>query len=163
MFWENQKKYKYKHGGRLKVTFMYRYTYINGVWCSKKHEYIYIFSLIPYFLWRSFKYGDGAKFLSYVGQKLCTIIIKHSRAISHVNRLNSEKTSVSRNISVLVFGIHQYPEDEDRDGPWNVGFSPFNQLTRLIARECFIIESRRESYKSYFVHNSVILCSDITL
>jgi hypothetical protein len=28
-------------------------------------------------------------------------------------------------------------------------WSPFNQLTQLIAREHFIIQSRRESYKSY--------------
>jgi hypothetical protein len=29
-------------------------------------------------------------------------------------------------------------------------FSPLNQLTRLVAREYFIIQCRRESYKSYF-------------
>jgi hypothetical protein len=30
-----------------------------------------------------------------------------------------------------------------------VFFSPFNQLTRLVAREYFIIKSLHESYKSY--------------
>jgi hypothetical protein len=25
----------------------------------------------------------------------------------------------------LILHIHQYPEDEDRDGPWNVGFFAF--------------------------------------
>jgi hypothetical protein len=49
----------------------------------------------------------------------------------------------------LVLQTHQYPEDEDRGGLRNVGFSPFNQLTRLSAREDFIIQSRREIYKSY--------------
>jgi hypothetical protein len=49
----------------------------------------------------------------------------------------------------LVLQTHQRSEDEGRDGPWNVGFLPFNQLTRLVAREHFIIQSRHESYKSY--------------
>jgi hypothetical protein len=49
----------------------------------------------------------------------------------------------------LILQIHQYPEDEDRDGPWNAVFSPLNQLTRLVAQEYFIIQCRRESYKSY--------------
>jgi hypothetical protein len=40
--------------------------------------------------------------------------------------------------------------NEDRDGPWNAGFfSPFNQLTRIVAQGHFIIQSLRESYKSY--------------
>jgi hypothetical protein len=25
----------------------------------------------------------------------------------------------------LILHMHQYPEDEDRDGPWNVGFFAF--------------------------------------
>jgi hypothetical protein len=36
---------------------------------------------------------------------------------------------------------------EDRDGPRNF-ISPFNHLTRLVARENFIILSRRESSRS---------------
>jgi hypothetical protein len=30
-----------------------------------------------------------------------------------------------------------------------LGFSPLKQLTRLVAREYFIIQCRRESYNSY--------------
>jgi hypothetical protein len=37
-------------------------------------------------------------------------------------------------------------------------FSPLNQLTRLVAREYFIVQCRRESYKSYSrVYNSGLL------
>jgi hypothetical protein len=43
----------------------------------------------------------------------------------------------------------QYPEDEHGDGPRNVGFSPFNHLTRLVAWEDLVILSRRESSISY--------------
>jgi hypothetical protein len=39
----------------------------------------------------------------------------------------------------LVLQTHQHPEEEDRDGPWNLVFSPFNQLTLLVVREYFII------------------------
>jgi hypothetical protein len=35
------------------------------------------------------------------------------------------------------------------DGPRNVFVSLFNHLTRLVAQEYFIIQCRRESYKSY--------------
>jgi hypothetical protein len=40
----------------------------------------------------------------------------------------------------LLLQTHQHPEDEDRDGPWNVVFSPFNHLTRLAAQKHFIIK-----------------------
>jgi hypothetical protein len=40
----------------------------------------------------------------------------------------------------------QYPEDEDGDGRRNVVFSPFNHLTRLVAREDFIILDRYPLY-----------------
>jgi hypothetical protein len=43
---------------------------------------------------------------------------------------------------------HQNPDDGDRDSFRNVGLS-CNQLTRLCAREHFIVFSRRESFKLY--------------
>jgi hypothetical protein len=39
-------------------------------------------------------------------------------------------------------------------------FSPFNQLTRLVAREHFIGQSRRESYKSYSGKESSVSIGD---
>jgi hypothetical protein len=57
-----------------------------------------------------------------LSRRLCTI--KSSRATSRVKWLNGEKTNVSR--TTLVF-------------------SPFNHLTQLVAREDFIVHSRRES------------------
>jgi hypothetical protein len=69
-------------------------------------------------------------------------IIKSSRAISHVKWLNGEKTNISRIISVLVLRVLKYTE--------KLVFSPFNHLMQLIAREDFIIHSRRESSRSYF-------------
>jgi hypothetical protein len=38
----------------------------------------------------------------------------------------------------LILQIHQYPENEDRDGRRNIGFLPLNQVTWLVARENFI-------------------------
>jgi hypothetical protein len=39
-------------------------------------------------------------------------------------------------------------------------FLPFNQLTRLVAREHFIGQSRRESYKSYSGKESSVSIGD---
>jgi hypothetical protein len=47
-------------------------------------------------------------------------MMKLSRAISRVKWLSSEKTNVSKTISVLVLRV-QHPEDEDRENIiWNV-------------------------------------------
>jgi hypothetical protein len=53
--------------------------------------------------------------------------MKFSSAISRVKWFNSEKTNVSETISVLILRV----------------------LTRLIARENFIILSRQENNRSY--------------
>jgi hypothetical protein len=66
--------------------------------------------------------------------------IKSSRATSRVKWLNGEKNNVSRTIFVLVLVLKVLK--------WLV-FSPFNHLTRLVAREDFIVRSRRESCRSY--------------
>jgi hypothetical protein len=50
-------------------------------------------------------------------------IMKSSRATSRVRWLNGEKTNVSRTISEgPSTEVLKYPEDEDGDGPRNVGF-----------------------------------------
>jgi hypothetical protein len=61
------------------------------------------------------------------------IMMKFFGTVSRVKWLSGEKTNVSKTISVFVLRLD---------------FSPLNHLTRLIARENFIILSRRESNKS---------------
>jgi hypothetical protein len=63
-------------------------------------------------------------------------MMKFSRAISRVKWLSGEKTNVSKTISVLVLRVL-------------VWFSHHSTMG-LIAREKFIILSRRESNKSHF-------------
>jgi hypothetical protein len=71
-------------------------------------------------------------------------IIKYSRATSRVNWLSGEKKKFQRTISVLVFRVLILA---------TLDFSPFNQLTQLVAREYFIMEyfqslNRKESWNS---------------
>jgi hypothetical protein len=61
-------------------------------------------------------------------KKQYEIIIKSSRATSRVKWLKHEETTVSRSISVLVLRV---------------------LTSQLVAREDFIIHSRRESSRSY--------------
>jgi hypothetical protein len=72
------------------------------------------------------------------GSDYTSDMIKFSRAISRVKRLSGEKTNVSKTMTrtKMVFET--------------VVFSLLNHLTRLIAREYFIILSRRESNKSHY-------------
>jgi hypothetical protein len=65
-------------------------------------------------------------------------MMKFSRAISRVKWLSGEQTSVSKTISVLVLRVFE-----------TLVWLPLNHLTRLIARENFIILSRQESNKSH--------------
>jgi hypothetical protein len=77
---------------------------------------------------------------------------KLSRATSLVKWLKGKKPNVSRTISDSI-----YPEDEDGDGSRIVGFfSPFNQLTRLVARENFIIPK-----DTYWRWNHTLVVSEV--
>jgi hypothetical protein len=69
-------------------------------------------------------------------------IIKSSRATSRVIWLKYEDTDVSRAITALVLRVLK-----------SVSVSSyFNQLTRLVAGEDFIIQCRRESSRSYTMY-----------
>jgi len=77
-----------------------------------------------------------------------------------------KKTNVSKTISVPTLRVltdmdpYQHPEDDDRDGLWNIGFFPlFNPLTWLIAWENVIIQSCWESkiFYIFFLAYSIIL------
>jgi len=63
--------------------------------------------------------------------------MKFSWAISWVKWLNSEKTNVSKTISVLAFRVLNHI-------PEMLFFSPFKHLTQLIVQENFIILSHRK-------------------
>jgi hypothetical protein len=73
-------------------------------------------------------------------------MMKFSRAISRVKWFSGEQTNVSKTISVLVLRVLSLRTDMVFE---TLVFSPLNNLTRLIARENFIIFSRRESNKSH--------------
>jgi hypothetical protein len=64
-------------------------------------------------------------------------ITKSSPATSRVKSLNGEKPKVSRTISALVLRVLKSVPCQ------------FNNLTRLVAREDFIMHSRRDSCRSY--------------
>jgi hypothetical protein len=67
--------------------------------------------------------------------------MKFSWAISRVKWLNSEKTYISKTISVFVLRIHISTLRTRTEIVFEtLVFSPFNHLTWLIAQENFIIK-----------------------
>jgi hypothetical protein len=68
-------------------------------------------------------------------------IMKFSRATSRVRWLKDEKTNVSRTISALVLRALMWHVSCIPARAPGAFFSPFNRLTRLLARENFIISS----------------------
>jgi hypothetical protein len=57
-------------------------------------------------------------------------VTKFSQAISWVKWLNSEKTNISKTISVLMFRVLRMGAETVFE---TLDFSPFNHLTQLIA------------------------------
>jgi hypothetical protein len=90
-------------------------------------------------------------------------MMKFFRAISRVKWLSGEQTNVSKTISVLVLRVLVWKWLSDNGCQTStlrtrtemvfetLVCSPLNHLTRLIARENFIILSRRESNKSHYI------------
>jgi hypothetical protein len=79
------------------------------------------------------------KYTLSVHENAASYMMKYSRAISRVKWLSGEKNQ--------RFEDHLCPRPQ--------GTSPLNHLTRLKARENFIIHSRRESNKSLSIIYSV--------
>jgi hypothetical protein len=75
-------------------------------------------------------------------------MMKFSRAISWVKWLSGEKSDVSKTISVLVLRALVWLRTRTEMVFETLVFLPLNHLIRPIARENFILLSRRESSKS---------------
>jgi hypothetical protein len=78
-------------------------------------------------------------------------IMKFSRAISRVRWFSSVETNVSKTISVLILRVVELIKVRTRTEMVfkTLVSTKLNHLTRLIARENFIILTRQESINSY--------------